>query len=186
MPYTVPESWSILETCMKLHTPEPFERLRPPATEKQIAAGEKQLGFAFPADFRESLAIHDGQEYASSPNFLFGVWLYPLEQIIEDYKMMVEILRDLGEPASSETKWFDADFFMFAGLDSDGFCLDHKNSTVLYHYHDQGLEEVPEWLWPGLKNRKPKFASWMSLIAQRLKKGDFHVSEFGHLSFEEE
>ncbi len=37
-------------------------RLRPGATEKAIAAAEKKMKLTFPADFRASLLLHDGQQ----------------------------------------------------------------------------------------------------------------------------
>ena len=42
-------------------------KLRRPATEQQIARVEEQMGRAFPADFRESLLAHDGQD--DDPDF---------------------------------------------------------------------------------------------------------------------
>jgi cell wall assembly regulator SMI1 len=37
-------------------------RLRPPASQAQIKAAERELGVAFPDDMRASLRVHDGQE----------------------------------------------------------------------------------------------------------------------------
>lgn len=40
-------------------------RLRPPATEAQLAEAERAMGLALPEDFRASLRVHDGQEAAA-------------------------------------------------------------------------------------------------------------------------
>jgi len=40
-------------------------RLRPGATEKAIADAEKKMKLTFPADFRASLLLHDGQQRKS-------------------------------------------------------------------------------------------------------------------------
>ncbi|MBL8923173.1 MAG: SMI1/KNR4 family protein [Myxococcaceae bacterium] len=55
-------AWARLEAWFAAHRPDLDLTLRPPATAKAIAAAEKKLGVALPADFRESLLVHDGQE----------------------------------------------------------------------------------------------------------------------------
>lgn len=71
-------------------------KLRPGATEKAVAAAEKTMKLRFPADFRASLLLHDGQERgpdddASDTSTLFE-WmpgsgaLAPLEQIVAQWK----------------------------------------------------------------------------------------------------
>lgn len=52
--------WERLESLMMDEARPP--RLRPPATEAAISAAEATMDLAFPADFRASLLVHDGQE----------------------------------------------------------------------------------------------------------------------------
>lgn len=53
--------WERLEVVRAKKFPQLDLQLRPGASEKQISAAEKALGIRFPADFRESLKLHDGQ-----------------------------------------------------------------------------------------------------------------------------
>ncbi len=53
------ERWGRLEAWHARHGAE--LALRPPATEEQIAEAERAMGVSFPAGFRESLRVHDGQ-----------------------------------------------------------------------------------------------------------------------------
>ncbi len=43
-------------------------RLRPAATEEEIAKAEQALGIMFPADYRASLLVHDGQDPSDDDN----------------------------------------------------------------------------------------------------------------------
>jgi cell wall assembly regulator SMI1 len=55
-------NWARVERWFAQHRPDLALNLRPGATEKAIAAAEKQLGVELPADFRSSLLVHDGQD----------------------------------------------------------------------------------------------------------------------------
>ena len=56
------ELWSRIERWFEDHLPDRTLRLRPGASEVAIARAEAVLDQRFPDDFRESLAVHDGQE----------------------------------------------------------------------------------------------------------------------------
>lgn len=86
---------------------------RPKTDEKRIDETEKQLGITFPDDFRQSLLIHDGQEYANSgpvdwiPGVSAGMRLLPLEEILElwqDFPPPMEDDQDLFDEASDDGK----------------------------------------------------------------------------------
>ena len=84
-------------------------RLRPGATEKAIADAEKKMKLTFPADFRASLLLHDGQERKaadddSETSTLFE-WmpgsgaLAPLSAIVAQWKDERDNDEDDDEPA---------------------------------------------------------------------------------------
>jgi cell wall assembly regulator SMI1 len=54
-------------------------KLRDGATEKEIAAAEKKMKLKFPADLRESLLLHDGQE--EEPDFEWMPACSPLQPL---------------------------------------------------------------------------------------------------------
>jgi cell wall assembly regulator SMI1/predicted DNA-binding WGR domain protein len=76
-------------------------KLRPGATEKDIAAAEKKMKLKFPADFRAHLALHDGQESETSWPWMPGCSpLAPLHAIVErwkDERDMDEGQRDIAD-----------------------------------------------------------------------------------------
>ena len=59
---SVTERWQTIEEWMEERAPDVLESLRPPASAEAIVEAEKQLGVALPAEYKELLARHDGQE----------------------------------------------------------------------------------------------------------------------------
>lgn len=54
--------WERLERALAALVPELDLKLRPPASAESIEAAERALDVRFPADFRASLLVHDGQD----------------------------------------------------------------------------------------------------------------------------
>lgn len=75
--------WGRIERWFAERHPAIDLKLRPAATEKVIAAAEKQLDVRLPADFRASLLVHDGQ--GDEP----GVFLFPHSERLGSLKGMV-------------------------------------------------------------------------------------------------
>ena len=104
---TLAESWARLEGWFAAHYPTLALKLRPPAAPKQIAAAEKALGVTFPADFRASLLVHDGQD--DDP----GVRLLPFAQRLGSLASLTRCWKDdrgLFDKAEMATRleWLDA------------------------------------------------------------------------------
>ncbi|MFO0693716.1 MAG: SMI1/KNR4 family protein [Polyangiales bacterium] len=59
---TVTERWETIEEWLEENAPEALETFREPATFAEIAAAEAELGLALPTEYKEFLALHDGQE----------------------------------------------------------------------------------------------------------------------------
>ena len=70
--------WKRLEAFLKAKSPATLDFLNPPATEREIRDAEAELGIQFPADFAESLRIHNGQRNELVENSL-SIPLVPVE-----------------------------------------------------------------------------------------------------------
>ncbi|MBX3262369.1 MAG: SMI1/KNR4 family protein [Labilithrix sp.] len=75
--------WARIERWFAEHHPELDLKLRPGAKEKEIDAAETRLGVTFPADFRASLRVHDGQD--DEPR----LFLLPFSERLGSLKSMV-------------------------------------------------------------------------------------------------
>ncbi len=84
----VAASWAHIEGWFHTHHPKLSLGLRPGASAKEIAAAEKKLGVTFPADFRDSLLVHDGQE--DNP----GVRIVPIAQRLGSLESFVTCWAD--------------------------------------------------------------------------------------------
>lgn len=87
--------WKRIENWLEEHAPAVLESLAPGATEEEIRATEEILNVTFPADFRESYMIHDGQSLGSKrpPPFTYGLEMYSLRRMVRVWKNW----KDLGK-----------------------------------------------------------------------------------------
>ncbi len=96
--------WARLEAFVA-ETPQSLH-LRPGTTEKAIRAAERTMGLTFPADFRESLLVHDGQETGDGSDENTFPWLtgHPrlasLDRIVAAWKDQCETFEQFhaGDP----------------------------------------------------------------------------------------
>jgi len=59
---TVRERWNTIETWLKANHAEALEQFNPPAPAAAIAEAEAALGVELPRDYKEFLALHNGQD----------------------------------------------------------------------------------------------------------------------------
>lgn len=96
----VEESWARIDTWLARHAPLTRARLRPPASEADIAAAEHTLQVTFPPDLVASLRCHDGVELEKGTPEL--AYYGPLSKVA-DIVNSTQFLRDVGEgPADAE------------------------------------------------------------------------------------
>lgn len=76
--------WAQLKNLAKEMCPEKIKSLSKGTSTKTLASAQKNLGFDFPADLRDSLLLHDGQP---TDELLFhGEWyLLPVAKIVFNY-----------------------------------------------------------------------------------------------------
>ncbi|MER7705909.1 SMI1/KNR4 family protein [Kitasatospora sp. NPDC097605] len=117
----VTESWRLIDAWLAKHAPVSLAALRPPAAPEAIDRVEERLGFALPADLRESLLCHDGDD--SCPAVLPCGPLYSTEGIVEIRTMRMEIW-DADDPGEQEEPWWGTFWVPFAGRDGDDGFID--------------------------------------------------------------
>lgn len=83
----VEEAWDRLETWCRAHVPGLLDTLNPGASEKEITALERTIKQPLPADVRRSLAIHNGEPWRTSVDFIFGLELLDIDRIAEEWEL---------------------------------------------------------------------------------------------------
>ena len=105
-PPPVGDSWRRIDRWCEANYPELFDQLSYGATENDVAELEHELEASLPADVRESLYIHDGQERGGRPTGLFfGIALLDCEEIVDEYnlwkKVAAQLPRQMDYPVPS-------------------------------------------------------------------------------------
>src|SRR5258708_5395745 len=100
----VSDSWTKIEAWLGGNAPSICKSLRPPAKDAALAILQTKLGLTLPADFTESIRVHDGQKpNAEHGLFPSGNWvlgalpscrLLTLGEIGSEWSMMKELLDD--------------------------------------------------------------------------------------------
>jgi cell wall assembly regulator SMI1 len=78
--------WKRVTTCLGEHAGT--MKLRPPASEATIAAVERELGVALPADYRAWLQLHDGEDDVEGRVEWLPAWgrLLPIDVTLERWR----------------------------------------------------------------------------------------------------
>lgn len=92
----IAESWEKIIEWGNRNAPEMLTDLNPGASEEQIAALEVELGQSIPADFRESLLIHNGESDGWPCKVFadYGAYL-GTEGILENWKQRKQIAAEI-------------------------------------------------------------------------------------------
>jgi cell wall assembly regulator SMI1 len=190
---TVRQSWTSIEAWLKENTSATRKSLRPPVKADALDKLQAKLGLSLPADFRESLHIHDGQKsdgdedaglfpYADKvlgamPSFR----LLAVAEIAREWKMMKELF-DMKEFEGRKTKpsrgiskeWWNPGWVPIADDGGgDYFCLDLAPARggavgqVMVFLHD--MTERP------LIARS--YAAWLEKLARGLASGKYVLDE---------
>jgi cell wall assembly regulator SMI1 len=91
---TIKESWSTIETWMKINIPEIFEALNPPASEANITELEKLIGQPLPEDYKELYRIHDGE--GEIVGAFIATPFSSLERVKINYKNWFDLFHEEG------------------------------------------------------------------------------------------
>jgi cell wall assembly regulator SMI1 len=145
--------------------------LRPPATEAQIAALEEAVGYRLPADYRASLAIHDGQKDAFV-GAMSGLTLNSIKETLEDWSAMEELLRagEFDAPCESPDEalrdgWWNRGWLPIVSDNGNSINIDLDPTAegvvgqVFFFDHEEGAAPVDA----------SSFAEWLEQIAGELE-----------------
>ncbi|MGW0858522.1 SMI1/KNR4 family protein [Streptomyces sp. NPDC002690] len=121
----VQDSWNRIDAWLREHAPRTFLTLRPPASDEEIAAAQKELGVTFPPDLIASLLRHDGA-VSGADAFLFSTHdrLLGVSGILGDTGFMRDAAADLDEE-EAEGYWHHG-YVKFGSYEvtSDGLMID--------------------------------------------------------------
>ncbi|NVK80052.1 SMI1/KNR4 family protein [Streptomyces morookaense] len=165
---SVTESWNVIDAWLAKNAPSSLAELRPPASPEAIKEAETELGFTLPADLRESLLCHDGDD--AYTGVLPCGPLYSTETIVEIRNMRMSIW-DADDPDQQDDPWWGTLWVPFAGSDGDDHFIDAGPGQWHNHLglaaHDDSACFVG---WPSL-------AAWLHCVAQAM----LHHNDRGHI-----
>jgi cell wall assembly regulator SMI1 len=185
------DSWGRIEAWLAAHAPSIRKSLRPSARAGALEKLQAKLGLSLPADFADSVRLHDGQK-ESAEHGLFPMAdndlgampscrLLALAEIGREWAMMKQ-LHDVGEFASQKSKpargvrddWWNLAWVPIADNGGgDYFCLDlapargGSAGQVIVFFHDM--------------NDRPRiaksYAAWLETLAEGFESGQYVLDE---------
>lgn len=164
----VTDAWADIERWLAKHAPDSAALLAGPADPGEIAAAERRLGLAFPAELVESLRRHDG--LTAWDNLFPGQPPLSVRRIVEHYEMCLEISDDLGEDPDDlddgEEPWWHELWLPFAEIDGDSQIFDLRPGPGFGRLgvaaHDNGGRFEPAW---------PSLGAYLAATAHALLHG---------------
>jgi cell wall assembly regulator SMI1 len=187
----VRESWARIEAWLGQNAPALRKSLRPPAREGAREKLQAKLGMTLPADFAESIQVHDGQK-ADADGGLFPLAddvlgdmpsfrLLTLAEIGREWAMM-KGLHDLGEFDGRKARpgrgvgggWWNPGWVPIADNGGgDYFCLDLAPGKggavgqVIVFFHD--MDDRPRMA--------RSYAAWLEKLAKGFAAGKYVLDE---------
>jgi cell wall assembly regulator SMI1 len=165
--------WNRIHAHLAVNDSYVRAHLGPPATEAQIRALEEAIGYRLPADYRASLAIHDGQK-EGFVGAMDGLSLNSLEETLQDWRVMEELLRAgaFDEPCESpeeglQAGWWNRGWLPIVSDNGNSINIDLAPAAdgvvgqVFFFDHEQGAGPV----------RANSFAAWLEQVAEELETG---------------
>jgi len=142
-------AWKRIEVWLAAHAPASRRSLRPPAAAKEIAAAQRRMSVAFPADLVASLLRHDG---VTSRGAAFALPFFydplPVAQIASEWLSLCTVLAQAF--GAEESTWWDKSFVPFASSgDGGNLFVDQRQGNhgrVGEFYNEVGVSFAE---WPG-------------------------------------
>jgi cell wall assembly regulator SMI1 len=141
-------AWKRLEVWLAAHAPASYRSLRPPAAAKEVAAAQRRMSVAFPADLVASLLRHDG---VTNPGTAFTLPFFfepmPVREIAPEWLSLCTAVADVFGEENSD--WWDGAFVPFASSgDGGNLLVDQRpgnHSRVGEFFNEEGVsfEEHP-------------------------------------------
>ena len=145
-----------LEAALRKASPSLAARLRPGATDAQIATFEEYLGFPLPEALKDLYRWHDGVETKAGgrydpPDMIFAYWLAPLATVQEHHAMMRKFAQD-GTYAKTDRGgdgWWNDHWIPFLhNMEGGTVCVDTTGwstgdpGQVLEEWHDDATRKI--------------------------------------------
>jgi cell wall assembly regulator SMI1 len=175
----VADLWSRWERWLTVHASDLLAELRPPATPEAVSAAEERLGLSLPADFRASLAVHDGAEEV---NGLIGDWdLMELDNVVHQARLMRQMVADnlfgdaCGDPHDAiDSTWWNPAWVPFVSSGSGHFyCIDLAPAPggtvgqIIVFFHDDGQRLLVA----------DSYRQWLAAVVSDLERGVYRYED---------
>ncbi len=177
---TIRATWDHIERWLEANAPEVLRELEPAAPLVRIEKIEKRLGVTLPADYRESLLIHDGQRRQG--NHFFGARhsLLPLAAIPGEWDALRALRADVSQLLEQSieadpgvrSSWFRDGWIPIAAADArDVVCLDldpaegGTRGQLVQYFGD----------WERRERVASSFEEWLDRWATKLGAGQVRV-----------
>lgn len=170
-------TWNRIETWLDTHAPSMKECLHKGATQRQFQKLESHLKLTLPKDFKESYAIHDGQDDCDFiPDDYGSFYLLPLQDIPAEWDLWNDMVES-GEFEDLSTRpgkgvvagWWNAGWVPFASDGGGDFlCVDLAPADggtigqVIKMQHDSDERPVVA----------ASFAAWLQQLAEAFENGE--------------
>ncbi|WP_194842699.1 SMI1/KNR4 family protein [Endozoicomonas sp. OPT23] len=130
--------WKELEIILSGVAPSVVTTLNEPATKQEIVILEDLTGYSLPAELKEYLSIHNGQNDPSRLETLCEEGtLLPVGAIVETYNMLNEI-NESGDLSDGE--WWNRKFLPLTDGEGDHLSIDLESGELVMHVHDSEIE----------------------------------------------
>ncbi len=162
---TTAQTWARIHALLKAHHPEIGAGLLPGARPDEVAETEDELSLTFPADFRDSLLVHNGSS-EDAPSLLSIYGFVDLETIVEIQRGVTQQAREMF---GDDSPWTPAFIPIANSMETfvNLLFLDTATSRV-YMF----TEETGTWhLWG------ETFGAWLTAIADDLEAGRLRWDE---------
>jgi cell wall assembly regulator SMI1 len=180
---TVEKIFAELEAWFMEHAPKAAEVLLPGATPDDIAALERVLGVAVPAELRSLFSTHNGQRPRSFVSTIDGCTMLSCKGSGKAWTSLGELLDagDLDQPAESKDGkvkpvWWSRKWVPFAeGGSGDMLCVDldptalGTTGQVIKFYHDEGWRD----------QLAPTVDAFLESYLHRLRQGKYKLAGTG-------
>jgi cell wall assembly regulator SMI1 len=165
---SVSDSWASIDLWLAENAPDLLETFGEGADAQAIGAAEQALGIQFPADFKKSVEIRDGQSDITI-GFVEASEFLSLERILDEWK---DCASEPTGPIKSD--WWNPKWIPFT-YDGSGnhLCLDLDPASgaevgqVITMWHDDAERKVVA----------PSFQTWLHQVANSLQTGDLVFSD---------
>ncbi len=176
-------TWQRIEQWL-LNNAKPVQRsLAPGATDSELRSAEATVGLTFPVDFFCSYTIHNGQVvdrvFGTSPRFIYGDSLYPLEKIVGCWNDLKDLPDELAEAGLIRTIgpvkpiWNSPLRLPIAGDDSTHYYFmdfdpapGGQVGQIVLSFHDD----------PRIECVAASFGEWLERFASQLEAGRYVYS----------